>query len=86
MKKAMRLVAMLLACAMMFTACSSAPASSETTGGETTETTEKVLNLVRADTPATLNPHTTETDYEILLDLLSELRRALHGCNARSLR
>ena len=75
MKKAMRLVAMLLACAMMFTACSSAPASSETTGGETTETTEKVLNLVRSDTPATLNPHTTETDYEILLDLSASMYR-----------
>lgn len=77
MKKAMRLVAMLLACAMMFTACSSAPASSETTGGETTETTEKVLNLVRADTPATLNPHTAETDYEILLDLSASMYRTV---------
>ena len=78
MKKAMRLVAMLLACAMVFTACSSAPASSE---GESTgtETTEKVLNLTIADTPSTLNPYTTETNYELLLDISASLFREIYN-------
>lgn len=78
MKKAMRLLAMLLACAMVFTACSSAPASSEsesTSESTGTETTEKVLNLVRTDTPETLNPHTTATDYELLLDISASMYR-----------
>ena len=79
MKKAMRLVAMLLACAMMFTACSSAPASSEVTEGTTTETTEKVLRLTHPDIIETLNPQTTATNYELLLDMNASLFREIYN-------
>ena len=78
MKKAMRLVAMLLACAMMFTACSSAPASSTTTESTGTETTEKVLNYYLSDTPETLNPHTTASNYELLMDFQATLYREVY--------
>ncbi len=80
MKKAMRLVAMLLACAMVFTACSSAPASSEVTEGESTvtETTEKVLRLTHPDIIETLNPQTTATNYELLLDMNASLFREIY--------
>ena len=81
MKKAMRLVAMLLACAMVFTACSSAPASSETpveSDSTVTETTEKVLNYYLSDTPETLNPHTTASNYELLLDFQATLYREVY--------
>ena len=54
-------------------------AAPETTTAAPDDTTgEKVLKLDFADTPDTLNPHTTEANYELLSDMVGLLYRKIY--------
>ena len=79
------------------TAANSGGASAETTAAAaadngsgstgTTDTSEggKVLKLDISDTPETLNPHTTATNYELLLDMTATLYRKVYDPETASM-
>lgn len=89
MKKMTRLTALILSVVMLLSACGndkpgSSSGSNQSSNGETTsatetngETKEKVLNLSMGDTPETLNPHTTATNYNIIQDMTALLYKEI---------
>lgn len=86
MKKTLRLIAVLLSVAILFTSCGSQTTTNkETDTSNTGNTGEKVLNLTMSDTPETLNPHTTASNYELLSDMTATLYREIYNEESKSM-
>lgn len=88
-KKSMRCAALVLTAAMLLTACGGGKkdtgkktSGKVTQGSENSENSEnngeKVLKLYLTDTPETFNPHTTASNYELLLDMTATLYREIY--------
>lgn len=77
-KRAMRLVALMMAVAMlMLTACGGGSGES-TDDPQATGDTQNVFKDYFSDTPETLNPHTTASNYELLQDISATLYREVY--------
>lgn len=81
-RRAMRLVALMMAMTMlMLTACGDSGEESSNDGSQAS-TGEKVYRDYFADTPKTLNPHTTDTEYELLMDVSATLYREVYDAES----
>lgn len=80
-KRMVSVMALVLAAAMLVTACGNGGKDTKSEKNEKTEQGEesegKVLKTYFSDTPETFNPHTTATNYELLMDMTATLYREI---------